>query len=347
MKKEMLKSKKVKSKPEAEIESEEIEIVEECPVEDCGKVGGMLRKARIKEGKKLSDVAKDLCIRRAYLEAIEASQYSEIPPFPYGPGFVRSYANYLGLNSVRMVQLFKEETSPGSTSASKRLPDVEIMAEEAQPNKKYVLIGIGVLLAVYFVWFLFKSSETSSQEEETYNSYAEETSSEVPPTELTVEDFVSANDQPEAASAVSEIPDAPVPAAAPVEAAPAVSQVPVVPQAPAVETPSAVVAAPVAEAPAASAEPAVQPEPVALEIPKNRIFMHFKGESWIEVKDEERVYVSKVYQPGETYSLPRRPNLIVSVGRPDDVDIYIYGKLTKVADKTRRTNISLDEFINQ
>ena len=75
-----------------------------------GKVGGMLHDARVKKGYKIADIAKELYIRASYLEAIENSCYEDIPEPPYGVGFIRSYAEFLGLNSARIVQLFKEET---------------------------------------------------------------------------------------------------------------------------------------------------------------------------------------------------------------------------------------------
>ncbi len=37
------------------------------------KIGGILKQARLSKGKKLPEVAQTLCIRKAYLEAIEAN----------------------------------------------------------------------------------------------------------------------------------------------------------------------------------------------------------------------------------------------------------------------------------
>lgn len=77
-----------------------------------------MHEARLKKGLKIADASRDLCIRASYLEAIEAGNYEEIPEPPYGIGFIRSYADYLGLNSARMVQLFKEETDAASKTAT-------------------------------------------------------------------------------------------------------------------------------------------------------------------------------------------------------------------------------------
>ena len=47
------------------------------------KIGAMLKEMRQQKGLKLIDVSKKLCIRKCYLEAIEESNYAEIPAFPY------------------------------------------------------------------------------------------------------------------------------------------------------------------------------------------------------------------------------------------------------------------------
>ena len=57
------------------------------------KVGHLLKEMRLQKGQKLPDIAKKLCIRKFYLEAIEESRYEDLPPFPYGVGFIRSYAD--------------------------------------------------------------------------------------------------------------------------------------------------------------------------------------------------------------------------------------------------------------
>ena len=77
-------------------------------IEEAQNVGELLRNTRLKKGKTLGDVSKDLCIRKFYLEAIENMDSKNLPQMPYGLGFVRSYAEYLGLNSARIVQAYRQ-----------------------------------------------------------------------------------------------------------------------------------------------------------------------------------------------------------------------------------------------
>ena len=130
--------------PVAETEKEEKEIQV-----NQDKVGSLMHEARLKKGLKIADASRDLCIRASYLEAIEAGNYEEIPEPPYGIGFIRSYADYLGLNSARMVQLFKEETDAASKNSDYYV--MEPQTEVTAPNKKYLLISLAAVFAVYLL----------------------------------------------------------------------------------------------------------------------------------------------------------------------------------------------------
>ena len=54
-------------------------------------VGGLLRASRLRVGEDLPDIARMLCIRCPYLEAIEDGRYEDLPGSTYAAGFVRSY----------------------------------------------------------------------------------------------------------------------------------------------------------------------------------------------------------------------------------------------------------------
>lgn len=74
-------------------------------------VGTLLRASRMRVGEELRDVASALRIRYPYLEAIEEGRYTDLPGSAYAVGFVRGYAEHLGLDSEEIVRRFKAETS--------------------------------------------------------------------------------------------------------------------------------------------------------------------------------------------------------------------------------------------
>ena len=61
-------------------------------------VGRQLRKAREDKGLSLEQVQKAIRIKRVYLEAIEADRLDDLPGPVQARGFVRSYANHVGLD---------------------------------------------------------------------------------------------------------------------------------------------------------------------------------------------------------------------------------------------------------
>ncbi|MBF0335037.1 MAG: helix-turn-helix domain-containing protein, partial [Alphaproteobacteria bacterium] len=73
----------------------------------------MLRAARETQGLTSQDMAVALRIRQQYLEAIESGRYSILPGATYAVGFVRAYAEYLGLDADETVRRLKQETAGG------------------------------------------------------------------------------------------------------------------------------------------------------------------------------------------------------------------------------------------
>ena len=76
-------------------------------------VGPLLRASRMRIGEDLRDISQTLKIRYPYLMAIEEDRFDALPGQPYAVGFVRAYADHLGLDSEEVVRRFKDEFSDG------------------------------------------------------------------------------------------------------------------------------------------------------------------------------------------------------------------------------------------
>lgn len=282
------------------------------------KVGSLLKEMRLQKGLRLPDVAKKLCIRKVYLEAIEESNYAEIPPFPYGIGFVRSYATYLGLNSGNIVELYKDETLPKS---DKEIFVLEPQSEASVPNKKYLLVSLLAIALVYAGWSVYNNTEIEeeSSPEEVEQMGNVDIADDLP---IVVEDF--------SAEPVMETPDT---------ANPAAEEAQIIMTDEAFVEPSAEKS----KAPAEQAEPAA---PAVSEVRKSGVVINVKEETWIEVKDADKLYISKVLQPGMSYTVPEGAGMILSVGKVNGVDVIVNGVVTPVVKAGKKTNIALDPYIN-
>ena len=81
----------------------------EAPAAPRESVGAVLRQKRESFRQDLDTVAGQLHIRLSYLQAIEDGRFKDLPGMTYASGFVRSYADYLGLDGEEMVRRFREE----------------------------------------------------------------------------------------------------------------------------------------------------------------------------------------------------------------------------------------------
>jgi cytoskeleton protein RodZ len=128
----MLKTRS-KLTPEAENESD-------GPSRDLGR---QLVQAREARGATLPEVADYLRIKPAYLEALERGDLAAIPGRPYAMGFLRSYAQYLELDSEILLASLKPtiDRVAGKTELHYREPIADSRRGTA------VMVAMSLLLA--------------------------------------------------------------------------------------------------------------------------------------------------------------------------------------------------------
>lgn len=72
-------------------------------------LGEKLKKIREKSGISLAEISSKTKVKQEYLEKIEANDYGNLPFDVYVKGFLRSYSNYLDLNSKKVIAQFEKE----------------------------------------------------------------------------------------------------------------------------------------------------------------------------------------------------------------------------------------------
>jgi cytoskeletal protein RodZ len=75
-------------------------------------IGAVLEKARRELGLSLRDVEDATKIRTRYLEGLEREDFSVLPDAVYVQGFLKTYANFLGLNGDEMARDLRNRRSP-------------------------------------------------------------------------------------------------------------------------------------------------------------------------------------------------------------------------------------------
>lgn len=76
------------------------------------RVGPILEEARLGRGLSLEEVEQATKIRKRYLLGLEQEDYSALPDAVYVHGFLKTYANYLGLDGEDLGRKFKDSRRP-------------------------------------------------------------------------------------------------------------------------------------------------------------------------------------------------------------------------------------------
>ncbi len=129
-------------------------------------VGQDLRTARLRRGDDLATVSRSLKIRKEHLEALEEDRIDALPGRTYAIGFVRSYADYLGLDAVQCVERFKAEIAGRSDTATPPITVIDEESEHRMPHGWKIMAGIVLVLVVYGAYQLAASVDRALSEPE-------------------------------------------------------------------------------------------------------------------------------------------------------------------------------------
>jgi cytoskeleton protein RodZ len=110
-----------------------------------------MRDMRKAHNRELSDVANALRIRQVYLQAIENGRFDDLPGPTYAAGFVRAYADYLGLELDEVMRRYRSAT--GNIPAQAALVPPSPMSEARLPTGFILLVAAVLAAAAYGGWY--------------------------------------------------------------------------------------------------------------------------------------------------------------------------------------------------
>lgn len=114
-------------------------------------VGDTLRQQRLALGIDISEAAAALKIRPAYLAAIEEGCPDQLPGATYAVGFVRSYCQYLGLDSAELLRRFRSEAA--GLQAKPDLTFPMPLSEGSLPAGRVLTIAVILAACGYGMWY--------------------------------------------------------------------------------------------------------------------------------------------------------------------------------------------------
>lgn len=269
--------------------------------------GEILRHTREYYNQSLFDIEKALRIRASQIEALEKNNYNNLPGRVYVIGFVRSYAEYLGLDPERMVNLYKSQMTGHVSDPQLHFPAAA--SESRLPGKWTFTACAAMLVALISVWSLSPDSTNktnvgtatqiaANQPENTQTNLAQiepasgsdeyiQDDSQIAPTENAQNSAATATEQSSTSTEAEQ--------ASPAETTPP------------------------AEAEAAATATATTTE--------RSIKLSLLQNSWVEIRDGAgQTLVSRVLKAGEAYELKNRDDLVMSIGNAGGVEFILSGQ---------------------
>lgn len=125
-------------------------------------VGEILRRTRTHYNLTLEQIEAAIRIRAVQLDAIERMDIAKLPGRVYAIGFVRTYAEYLGLDGGRIIHLFKTQSIGHKPKEELSFP---VMAKESQlPGAPLAIGGVVGALLLILIWIFFFSGKQDGKE---------------------------------------------------------------------------------------------------------------------------------------------------------------------------------------
>ena len=303
------------------------------------RVGADLRAARERLAWPIQDVAGELRIRGQYLVALEEGRIDELPGTAYAVGFLRTYAIALGLDPDELTRRFRDEAEGVNRKIELVFPAP--VPERGVPAGAVVLLGIVLAIGAYIGWYRLSGDgalppEVVAPVPARLAPLAEQVTPSPPPAAKPTP-TQNATDS----STGQMMGQVTTPGTAPANAVPAGAPPPV--------ADTTVATEPVLSVPPSQAAAATTMPPLSVTSPppsdQPRIVLSANADAWLLVRDRSgQVLLNRVLHPGETWSVPLMPNLMLTTGNAGGTNIVVDGTAAPPlgADGAVRRDIPLD-----
>lgn len=296
-------------------------------------VGQDLRAARLRRGDDLATVSRALKIRKDHLEALEEDRFEALPGRTYAVGFVRSYADYLGLDPLQCVERFKSEIAGRSDTQPTVGPPPD--TEAVRLPQGWVLIGVVVLgLMVFGAIQMARFADTALRQPV---APVPERILPPPPVAAVPRKAVPVTTPPASTLLAPGQSAAATPGTAPTATPGAATGAPPASAGQAAATPPPGAATPVAGAQQVVGAPPAPLPPGHVYGQQNhnaRVVLRAHAATRVLIQGADgAVYLNRMLQPGDTFMVPNRVGLTLTTPNGSAIAVELDGQLMGYAGK--------------
>ena len=255
-------------------------------------LGERLREARESQGISISQAAVETRILQRYLIALEDGDYQHLPGDVYARGFIRNYADYLGLPAEELIELYRRER--GTSEPIRVVPVTTSPRIRGLMIPSFFGVFFVVLVLIGASYLLLSTLNYVGQSAQTQVAFQPTTA----PTPL------------------------PLPTSAPSPTGGA--QIAVAPTAAANEGAGGVGNAPTT--------PVVTTTPGSNDAPISGVVSIDIGQnpgSWLQIKQDGQTVLQKVLAPGQSFSFNAQRDLWIRAGNASVVTVEVKGQPPK------------------
>jgi cytoskeletal protein RodZ len=129
-------------------------------------IGSTLREARMRDRIDISEVEAQTKIRAKYLRAIENEEWDLLPGPIYAKSFLRTYGDYLGLDTRMLIDEFKRRYEDPTEQEVRPIGSIPARERDRRPRgpgmPSWAPVGIAVVVIVAILWAVGTLTGSSS-----------------------------------------------------------------------------------------------------------------------------------------------------------------------------------------
>lgn len=277
-------------------------------------VGADLKAARTRKGEEIDAISHVLKIRSEHLKSLEDGDIQALPGRAYAIGFLRSYAEYLGLDPAALVERFKAEIA-GRGEPEEAAPSFSVEERDRKLPQGWIVFVVLLLVAVIWGGYYLSVSANRMLAQDVQpvpRNVARDAGIDTPPPRTPVAAPVQ----------TTAAPAAPVVAPATAPAAPASGRVATLPPqtTPQAASPTAV--------PGAAATPLPPGTSYGLINTNSRMTLRIHKPTRLLVQGPghpPKIFINRTLKPGDTYRAPNLVGLLLTASDASGVEVILDG----------------------